>query len=53
MTEDRIKLTDVPSTSVAKCLKRYGLGSNALFGKRLAALNSSRTATEGTEVSGK
>jgi uncharacterized membrane protein len=53
MTEDRIKLVDVPSTSVMKCLKRYGLDSNALFGKRLAALNPSGITTDGTEASRK
>lgn len=53
MTEDRIKLTDVPSTSVMKCLKRYGLGSNGLFGKRLAAWNPPGIITDGTEVSRK
>jgi uncharacterized membrane protein len=53
MTGDRIKLVDIPSTSVLKCLKRYGLDSNTLFGKRLAALNPSGTITDMTEVSRK
>ncbi len=35
MTEDRIRLLDIPSTAVMKCLKRYGLGSNALLGRWL------------------
>jgi uncharacterized membrane protein len=39
MTEDRVKLVDVPSNAVMKCLKRYGLDSNALLGKHLASLN--------------
>jgi len=37
MTEDRIKLVDLPPTSVLKCLKRYGLGSNALLGSRISS----------------
>jgi uncharacterized membrane protein len=51
MTEDRIKLADVPSTSAMKCLKRYGLDSNAIFGQRLAALNPAGTTTGGAEIS--
>jgi uncharacterized membrane protein len=39
MTEDRIKLMDVPSAAAMKCLKRYGLDSNAPLGKQLALLN--------------
>jgi len=35
MTEDRIQLLDVPSSSAMKCLKRYGLGANALLAGRL------------------
>jgi uncharacterized membrane protein len=35
MTEDRFRLTDLPATPVLKCLKRYGLGSNALLAGRL------------------
>ena len=35
MTEDRFRLTDLPATPVLKCLKRYGLGSNALLGSLL------------------
>jgi uncharacterized membrane protein len=41
MTEDRIMLVDIPSASVLECLKRYGLGSNALLGKQLALANQS------------
>ncbi len=33
MTEDRFRLTDLPATPVLKCLKRYGLGSNALLSR--------------------
>jgi uncharacterized membrane protein len=35
MTEDRIRPMDIPASSVLKCLKRYGLGSNALLGSQL------------------
>ena len=35
MTEDRFRLTNLPATPVLKCLKRYGLGSNALLGSLL------------------
>jgi uncharacterized membrane protein len=35
MTEDRIQLVDIPSAAAMKCLKRYGLGANALLGARL------------------
>ncbi len=37
MAEEQIRLVDLPITSVVKCLKRYGLGSNALLGNRLSA----------------
>ena len=37
MTEDRFRLTDLPASPVLKCLKRYGLGSNALLGGRLSS----------------
>jgi uncharacterized membrane protein len=37
MTEDRIKVVDLPAAPVLKCLKRYGLGSNELLGNRLSA----------------
>jgi len=36
MTEDRIQLLDIPSPSAMKCLKRYGMGSDALLGKFLS-----------------
>ena len=36
MTEDRIKLVDIPSQAATKCLKRYGLGSNMLLSRYLA-----------------
>jgi uncharacterized membrane protein len=39
MTEDRIKLLDVPSSSAMKCLKRYGLGAKALLAGRLSPAN--------------
>ena len=42
MTEDRIRLLDIPSPAATKCLKRYGLGSNALLGKSLSAPGESR-----------
>ena len=35
MTEDRIQLLDIPPQPALKCLKRYGLGANALLGDRL------------------
>ena len=35
MTEDRVRLVDIPSAAAMKCLKRYGLGANALLGSRL------------------
>lgn len=37
LSEDRVKVLDLPPTPVLKCLKRYGLGSNALLGNRLSA----------------
>jgi len=36
MTEDRIRLLDIPSSAATKCLKRYGLGANALLGNLLS-----------------
>ncbi|HUA39179.1 MAG TPA: DUF502 domain-containing protein [Candidatus Sulfopaludibacter sp.] len=36
LTEDRIRIVELPPKSVLKCLKRYGLGSNALLGGRLS-----------------
>ena len=48
MTEDRFRRTDLPATPVLKCLKRYGLGSNALLGSRLSAsAGSSATSVQG------
>jgi uncharacterized membrane protein len=44
MTEDRIRLLDIPSPAATKCLKRYGLGANALLGNRLVASGQSGTA---------
>jgi uncharacterized membrane protein len=41
MTEDRIRLVDIPSTAALKCLKRYGMGSSALLGNRLSPGRSS------------
>jgi len=41
MTEDRIKPVDIPSSAALKCLKRYGLGSNALLASRLSAASQS------------
>jgi uncharacterized membrane protein len=35
MTEDRIRLVDIPISAVLKCLKRYGLGSNTLLSSHL------------------
>lgn len=35
MTQDRIQLLDIPAQAAMKCLKRYGLGANALLGNRL------------------
>jgi uncharacterized membrane protein len=35
MTEDRIRPMDIPASSVLKCLKRCGLGSNALLSGQL------------------
>ena len=37
LAEDQVRLVEVPPTSVLKCLKRYGLGSNALLGKHLGS----------------
>jgi len=36
MAGDRIKLLDIPAAGAMKCLKRYGLGANALLGNRLS-----------------
>ena len=36
LTEDRIKLVEVPPLSMLKSLKRYGLGANALLSDQLA-----------------
>ena len=36
MTEDRIKLADIPPAAALKCLRRLGAGSNALLGGLLA-----------------
>ena len=37
LAEEQVRQVDVPPTSVLKCLKRFGLGSNALVGNRLSA----------------
>jgi len=36
LAEDRVRFVDLPPTSVLKCLKRYGLGSNALLRNKLS-----------------
>jgi uncharacterized membrane protein len=38
MTEDRIQLMDIPTQAAMKCMKRYGLGANALLGAQLKVL---------------
>lgn len=43
MTEDRIRLLDIPSPAATKCLKRYGLGANALLGSWLSPSGPSET----------
>jgi hypothetical protein len=35
MTEDRIKLLDLPLTQALKSIKRLGVGSNALLAGKL------------------
>jgi uncharacterized membrane protein len=42
MTEDRIRLLDIPSPAATKCLKRYGLGASALLGSRLSAVEETK-----------
>jgi uncharacterized membrane protein len=53
MTEDRIRLLDIPSPAATKCLKRYGLGANALFGSRLVPPGPSGVTTDMTGESQK
>ena len=42
MTEDRIRLLDIPSPAATKCLKRYGLGASALLGGRLSVMEETK-----------
>jgi len=45
LSEDRVRLVDLPQAAVLKCLKRFGLGADALLGNRLADSGPSGTST--------